>query len=291
MVVPFSAGSTTDILGRLVAQKLTERWGQQVIVDNRPGAGGNIGSDIVARAVPDGYTILVSAASTLAINVSLYKNMPYDTATAFAPITLIARVTNVLVVHPLLPAKTVKELIALAKSRPGQLNFASGGSGGTQHLSGELFKMMAGVDMVHIAYKGSAAAMPDVLGGHVLLIFDGVPQSLPYIKAGKLRPLGVTTAKRSPALPDVPTIAEAALPGYEATAWFGVVAPAGTPKDVIDRLNRDVVGILNTPEIRERLTAQGATPSPQTPEEFSRFIKSEMVKWAKVVKATGASVD
>lgn len=291
VVVPFSAGSTTDILGRLVAQKLTERWGQQVIVDNRPGAGGNIGSDLVARAVPDGYTILVSAASTLAINASLYKNMPYDTATAFAPITLIATVTNVLVVHPSLPAKTVKELIALAKSRPGQLNFASGGSGGTQHLSGELFKMMAGVDMVHIAYKGSAAAMPDVLGGHVLLIFDGVPQSLPYIKAGKLRPLGVTTAKRSPALPDVPTIAEAALPGYEATAWFGVVAPAGTPKDVIDRLNRDVVGILNTPEIRERLTAQGATPAPQTPEEFSRFIKSEMVKWAKVVKATGASVD
>lgn len=290
-VVPFSAGSTTDILARIVAQKLTEAWRQQIIVDNRPGHGGNIGSAIVAKAAPDGYTILVSAASTLAINASLYRNMPYDTATAFAPITLIAKVTNVLVVHPSLPARSVKDLIALAKSKPGQLSFASGGSGGTQHLSGELFKTMAGIDMVHISYKGSAAAMPDVLGGYVPVIFDGVPQSLPYIKAGKLRPLGVTTAKRSPALPDVPTIAEAALPGYEATAWFGMVAPAGTSKEIIGKLNTQVVSILSTPDMRARLTAQGADSAGNTPAEFSAFIKSEMVKWAKVIQATGARAD
>lgn len=290
-IVPFAAGSTTDILARMVAQKLTEAWGQQILVDNRPGHGGNIGSDVVAKAAPDGYTILVSAASTLAINASLYRNMPYDTATAFAPITLIAKVTNVLVVHPSLPVKSVKDLIALAKSRPGQLNFASGGSGGTQHLSGELFKTMARIDMVHIPYKGSSAAMPDVLGGQVPVIFDGVPQSLPYIKAGRLRPLGVTTAKRSPALPDVPTIAEAGLPGYEATAWFGIVAPAGTPKEIIGKLNTQIVGILSAPEMRARLTAQGADAAGNTPEEFAAFIKSEMVKWAKVIQATGARAD
>lgn len=291
VVVPFGPGSTTDILGRTVAQKLGEAWNQQFIVDNRAGHGGNIGSDFVAKAAPDGYTLLVSAASTLAINASLYRNMPYDTATAFAPISLIAKVTNVLVVHPSLPAKSVKDLIALAKSKPGQLNFASGGSGGTQHLSGELFNTMAGTKIVHIPYKGSAAAMPDVLAGYVQMIFDAVPQSLPHIKAGRLRALGVTTAKRSPALPDVPTIAEAALPGYEATAWFGMVAPAGTPDAIIDKLNKQVVSILSKPEMKAQLTARGVDAAPTTPEEFAAFIKSEMVKWAKVVKATGARAD
>ena len=291
IVVPFAAGSTTDILGRTVAQKLNERLGQQFIVDNRPGAGGNIGSDVVAKAAPDGYTLLVSAASTLAINASLYSNMPYDTATAFAPLSRIAMVTNVLVVHPSLPAKSVKELIAFAKARPGQLNFASGGSGGTAHLSGELFKTLAGIDMVHVAYKGGSAAMPDVLGGFVPLIFDGLPQSLPYIKAGRLRALGVTTAKRSPALPDVPTIAEAGVPGYEAVAWFGAVAPARTPREIVIKLNTEIVGILNSPDVRERLAAQGAETAPTTPDEFAAFIKEEMVKWAKVIKATGARAD
>ena len=291
IVVPFGPGSTTDILGRTIAQKLSEAWKQQFIVDNRAGHGGNIGSDVVAKAVPDGYTLLVSAASTLAINASLYRNMPYDTATAFAPISLIAKVTNVLVVHPSLPAKSVKELIELAKSKPGQLNFASGGSGGTQHLSGELFNTMAGTKIVHIPYKGSAAAMPDVLAGYVQMIFDAVPQSLPHIKAGRLRALGVTTATRSPALPQVPTIAKAALPGYEATAWFGMVAPAGTPKEIIEKLNKQVVSILSTPELEAQLKAGGADAAPTTPEEFAAFIKTEMVKWAKVVKATGARVD
>ena len=290
-VVPFAAGSTTDIMARTVSQHLSERWGQQVLVDNRPGAGGNIGSDVVAKAVPDGYTILVSAASTLAINASLYKIMPYDTATAFAPISRIAMVTNILVVHPSLPVKTVKELIALAKQRPGQLNFASGGSGGTQHLSGELFKTLAGVDMQHIPYKGSSAAMPDLLGGYVSLIFDGLPQSLPYIKAGRLRPIAVTTAKRSPVLPQTPTIAESGLSGYEAVAWFGAVAPAKTPRDIVTRLNGEIVSILNAPEVKSRMAAQGADAAPTTPEEFAAFIKSEMAKWAKVIKATGATAD
>jgi len=291
VIVPFAAGSTTDIMGRTVAQKLSERLGQQFIVDNRPGAGGNIGSDVVAKALPDGYTLLVSAASTLAINASLYKNMPYDTATAFAPISLIAMVTNVLVIHPSLPVKSVKELIAFAKARPGQLNFASGGSGGTQHLSGELFKTIAGIDMVHVPYKGSSAAMPDVLGGFVPLIFDGLPQSLPYIKAGRLRALGVTTARRSPALPDVPTIAEAGLPGYEAVAWFGAVAPARTPRDIVTKLNAEIVGILKSADVKDRLASQGADTAPTMPDEFAEFIRKEMLKWAKVVKATGARAD
>ena len=291
VIVPFAAGSTTDIMGRTVAQKLTERLGQQFIVDNRPGAGGNIGSDIVAKAVPDGYTLLISAASTLAINASLYKNMPYDTATAFAPISRIAMVTNVLVIHPSLPVKSVKELIAFAKARPGQLNFASGGSGGTAHLSGEMFKTLAGIDMVHVPYKGGSAAMPDLLGGFVPLMFDNVPQVLPYIKAGRLRALGVTTAKRSTALPDVPTIAEAGVPGYEAVAWFGAVAPARTPREIVTKLNAEIVGILNSADVKTRLAAQSADAAPTTPEEFGAFIKKEMVKWAKIITATGARAD
>src|SRR5438034_5972010 len=229
LVVPFPAGGTTDLLARAAAQKLSEAWGQQVIVDNRPGAAGNIGAELVAKAAPDGYTLLMGTVGTHAINASLYAKMPYDHVKDFAPVILVAGVPNVLVVNPSLPVHSVQELIAYAKANPGKLNFASSGSGTSIHLSGELFKVMTGVQMTHVPYKGSAPALQDLLGGQVQLMFDNLPPSLPQIKAGRLRALAVTSATRAPALPDVPTVAEAGLPGFEASSWFGVLAPAGTP--------------------------------------------------------------
>ena len=291
MVVPFGAGSNTDLLARTVAVRMAENWGQQVVVDNRPGAGGNIGTDLVAKALPDGYTLVLGAASVLAINQSLYSQMPYDSATAFAPITNMVKTTNVLVVTPLLPVKSVRELIAYGKANPGKLTYASSGAGGTIHLSGELFKSMAGITMEHIAYKSSPLAHIDMIGGQVHAMFDAMPTALPQVKAGRLRALAVTTARRSAQLPDVPTIAEAALPGYEAAGWFGFAAPARTPREVIVRLNKEIVRIIQLPDVKERLISQGAEPVGDSPEEFAQFIKAEAAKWGKVIKALNLKIE
>jgi tripartite-type tricarboxylate transporter receptor subunit TctC len=291
MIVPFTAGGTTDILARTIGQKLSESLHQPVIVENRPGAGGNIGADAVAKAKPDGYTILMGTIGTQAINTSLYSKMPYDSARDFAPVTLVAIVPNVLMVHPSVPAKNVKELIALAKAKPGQLNFASSSTGGSPHLSGEMFKQMTGVDIVHVPYKGSAPAITDLLGGQVTLMFDNLPSGLPQVKAGKLRALGVTSARRSPAAPDIPTIAESGVPGYEVDSWFGILAPAGTPAEIVNKLNAEIVRILKLPDVNERLAEQGAQPVGDTPQHFAEHIRKETAKWAKVVKASGAKAD
>jgi len=291
IVVPFPPGGATDILARDVAQKLSEAWGQQVIVDNRPGAGGNIGSELVAKAAPDGYTLEMGTVGTHAINASLYAKMPYDHIRDFVPVILVAGVPNVLVVNPSVPVNSVQELIAYAKANPGKLNFASSGSGTSIHLSGELFKVMAGVQMTHVPYKGSAPAVQDLIGGQVQLMFDNLPPSLPQIKAGKLRALAVTSATRAPALPDTPTIAEAGLPGFEASSWFGLLAPAGTPPAIVAKLNAEVAKWLATPEAREKLARQGANAAGGTPEDFAKHIAAETAKWAKVVKDSGAKVD
>jgi len=291
LVVPFPPGGATDILARDVAQKLTEAWGQQVIVDNRPGAGGNIGSELVAKSAPDGYTLEMGTVGTHAINASLYAKMPYDHVKDFAPVILVAGVPNVLVVNPAVPANSVAELIEYAKANPGKLNFASSGNGTSIHLSGELFKVMAGVQMTHVPYKGSAPALQDLLGGQVQLMFDNLPPSLPQIKAGKLRALAVTSVARAPALPDVPTMAEAGLPGYEASSWFGVLAPAGTPPAIVAKLNSEIAKWLATPEAKEKLSKQGANAAGGTPEDFAKHIAAETTKWAKVVKDSGAKID
>ena len=291
LVVPFPAGGTTDILARAVGQKLTEAWGQPVVVDNRPGAGGNIGAELVAKAAPDGYTLLMGTVGTHAINASLYAKMPYDHIKDFAPVILVAGVPNVLVVNPAVPVNSVQELIAYAKANPGRLNFASSGSGTSIHLSGELFKVMAGVQMTHIPYKGSAPALQDLIGGQVQLMFDNLPSALPQIKGGKLRALAVTSATRAAALPDVPTVAEAGLPGFEASSWFGVLAPAGTPVAIIARLNAEIAKWLASPEAREKLASQGANAAGGSPEDFAKHIAAETAKWQKVVKESGAKVD
>ena len=291
MVVPFPAGGTSDIIGRIAGQKITEATGQQVIIDNRAGAGGNIGTELVAKAAPDGYTLLTDPGSTLTINPSLFSRLPFDTLKDFAPVTIIAAVPNVLVVHPSLPVKNVKELIALAKARPGQLNYASTGAGQSTHLSMELFKISAGVDMTHIPYKGSSPALTDLLAGQVPVMFDNMPSSLPHVKAGKLRALAVSTLKRSPALPELATVAESGLPGFEVSVWFGVLAPAATPRDVVTRLNSILVKALANPDMRERLAGQGAEPIGNTPEEFTAQIQRDIVKWAKVVKSAGIKLD
>ena len=290
LIVPWTAGGATDIFARIIGQKLTEGWGQQVVVDNRPGASGIIGFEIAARAVPDGYTILL-AAQPFTVNTSLFSKLPYDVVKDFAPVTLMAYTTNILVVHPAVPAESVSELITLAKSKPGQLNFASMGSATTGHLLGEMFKIMAGVDMVHIPYKGSAPAMTDLLGGRVSLMFDTVPSAMPHVKAGKLRALAVTSAKRSPLVPDLPTVAESGLPGFESAPWYGAVVPAGTPKEIITKLYTEIVKILNMPDVKDRLSNYGYTIIGSTPEQFADFIKTDMAKWAKVIKDAGIHVD
>jgi len=291
LVVPFPAGGATDILAREVAKHLTDAWGQSVVVDNRPGAGGNIGSELVAKAAPDGYTLEMGTVGTHAINASLYSKMPYDHVRDFVPVILVAGVPNVLEVNPALPVNSVQELIAYAKANPGKLNFASSGSGTSIHLSGELFKVMAGVQMMHVPYKGSAPALQDLIGGQVQLMFDNLPPSLPQIKAGKLRALAVTSAARAPALPDTPTVAEAGLPGFEASSWFGVLAPAGTPPEIVNKLNAEIAKWLASPGAKEKLANVGANIAGGTPEDFARHIQAETTKWAKVVKESGAKVD
>jgi tripartite-type tricarboxylate transporter receptor subunit TctC len=290
-IVPFPAGGTTDILARLIGAKLTEAWGQQILVDNRPGAGGNVGSEIASKAPADGYTILGGTVSSHSINTNLYSKMPYHPLRDFAPITLLVMVPNVLVVHPTVPAKSVKEFIALAKARPGQLRFASAGNGTSQHLSGELFMMLTGTKMIHVPYKGSAPASSDLVGGQIELSFENTTIAVPFIKGGRMRALGVTTAKRTGALPDTPTIAEAGVPGFEVSSWQGVFAPAGTPPDILKKLNVEIVRIIGLPDIQRRLADIGADPVGNTPEQFTAFIKTELDKWQKVVKASGARVD
>ncbi len=290
MVVPFGAGSNSDVLARTIAVRMAEHWGQQVVVDNRPGAGGNIGTDMVAKAPPDGYTIVLGAASVLAINQSLYSQMPYDSNTAFAPITNMVKTTNVLIVTPALPVKTVNELIAYGKANPGKLTYASAGAGGTIHLSAELFKSMTGITMEHIAYKSSPLAHIDMISGQVHAMFDAMPTALPQVKAGRLRAVAVTTAKRSPQLPELPTIAET-VPGFEAAGWFGYAAPARTPKEIVALLNKEIVRILALPDVKERLILQGAEPVGDTPEQFAQYIKSEAAKWGKVIKSLNLKIE
>ncbi|MBI2318924.1 MAG: tripartite tricarboxylate transporter substrate binding protein, partial [Betaproteobacteria bacterium] len=288
LIVPFPPGGGNDILARIIAPKLTESLGQQIVIDNRPGATGTIGSELAARSAPDGYTLLMVTSSTIAVNPSLSK-LPYDPLNDFAPVTQLAGYQLILVVNPSVPAKSVKELIALAKSKPGQLNYASPGSGTSMHLAGELFNAMAGVDMVHIPYKGSVPGMTDMLGGRVQIGFNTMLSTMPYVKAGKLRALALTSAERSPALPDLPTVAEAGVPGYEATSWYGIVAPARTPKEIITELNTELVKILKMPDIREKLSSQGVEPVTNTPEQFAAYIKAEIAKWAKVIKDRNVS--
>jgi len=290
-VVAFPPGGGTDIIARSIAQKLAERIAQQVVVDNRPGAGGNIGTDMVAKSAPDGYTLLMGSAGPLAINASLFGKMPFDPIKDLAPVTLAASTPNVLVVHPALRAATLKELIALAKARPGEINFASSGHGTPAHLAGELFNLMAGVEMVHVPYKGAAPALADLLGGQVQIMFSTMPPALPHVRDGKLRALAVTSAKRSPAAPELPTVDETALPGFEANTWHGVVVPAGTPGAIVARLNREIVAILHLPDVVERFSSQGAEALGSTPEEFAAYIKSETLKWAKVVRDSGAKAE
>src|SRR5688500_5493195 len=287
MGVAAPAGSGADIVARRVGQKMSEGLGQQIIIDNRGGAGGTIGTDIAAKAPPDGYTLILVSGSH-AINPGLYQKLPYDSINDFAPITQIATSPGILVVNPSLPVKSVKDLIALARAKPGQINYASAGSGTPPHLAGELFKVMAKIDMVHVPYKGNAPAFADVIGGQVSLIFPTMPSAMPFIKSGKLRPIAVTSAKRSPAAPDIPTIAESGLPGYEATSWYGILAPARTPPQIAARLHEVLISIIGSPDMKDKLAAQGLDPVGNTPQQFAAVIKSEITKWAKVVKASGA---
>ncbi len=292
LIVPFPAGGTTDIIGRAVAQEFTKVLGQQAVVENRAGAGGNIGSEMVAKSPADGYTLLVNTVGTHGINQALYQKLPFDPVKDFAPVSLVAMVPNVLVVHPSVPAQNVKELIALAKSKPGRLNYASSGNGTSIHLAAELFKSMTGTFITHIPYRGSAPALTDLMAGQCDLMFDNLPSALPHIRSGKLRALGLTSAKPSAALPGVPTIEQAGgLAGYEASAWFGIMAPAGTPPEIVNRLQQVIARGLQQPEMRDRLAGQGAEPVGNTPEQYGVYIKAELDKWAKVVKVSGAKID
>lgn len=292
LVVPYPPGGPLDIMARAIGQKLTEAWKQPVVVDNRAGAGGNIGADLVAKSPADGYTLLMGAVATHAINPSLYSKIPYDPVKDFTPVALVAQVPNILVINPSVPAKSVRELIALARAKPGYLNFGSGSTGSTGHLAGELFNTMAGVQMVHIPYKGAAPAMADLLSGQVQLMFDNLANALPNVKAGRLRALAVTTLARSAAMPDLPTVAESGLPGFDLTTWFGLMVPAGTPPEIVARLNAEIVRALNAKDMRERLQKMGAEPpADNTPEHFAAFIGTEAAKYAKVVKDSGAKVD
>jgi tripartite-type tricarboxylate transporter receptor subunit TctC len=290
IVVPFPPGGATDAAARLVAVKMSEHWGQPVVVDNRAGAGGNVGSDLVAKAPADGYTLVMGVTGSHAINTSLYSRMPYDPVADFVAISQVAVVPNVLVVHPSVPAKNLAELVALAKKEPGKLNYASLGNGTAAHLGMEMLKAEAGVDITHVPYKGSAPAVSDLLAGQVQMMVDGLPSALPHVKAGKLRAIALTSLRRSPSLPDLPTIAES-YPGFYADAWSGLFAPKGTPQPVVDKLSAEVQRILRLPEVREKLAALGAEPVGSTQAEFAAHVKKEIDKWAKVVKTSGAKVD
>jgi tripartite-type tricarboxylate transporter receptor subunit TctC len=290
-IVPYPAGGPLDTVARLLGQRVSETVHQPVVVENKPGAGGNIGADSVAKAAPDGYTILMGAVATHAINPTLYRNIPYDPVKDFAPVTEVAWTPNVLVVNPSLPVSNVKEFIAYVKAHPGELNFGSGSTGSAGHLAGELFKTMAGVQMVHVPYKGAGPAMQDLIGGQIQLMFDNLASSLGQIRAGKVRALAVTTEKRSTLAPELPTIAESGLPGFDISTWFGIFAPGGTPQPVVQRLHDAFVAALQAPDVQATMKKMGAEPVGNTPGEFAAFIRSEAEKYAKVIRASGAKVD
>ena len=289
LIVGFAAGGSTDVTARIIAQALSDRLGQPVVVENRGGAGGNIGADAVAKADPDGYTLLMATSSTFAANPNLYKTLPFDVQKDFAPITVTAFIPNLLVVNPSVPANNVADFIAYLKANPDKLNFASAGNGTSQHLSGELFNSLAGVRMTHVAYRGGAPAVTDLLGGQVQVIFAPLVEVIQQVRAENLKALGITTAKRSPLLPDVPTILES-LPGYEVALWNGLLAPAKTPPDIVDRINRATIEALRSPEVKAKLADQGSEPVGNTPAEFKAFIESELVKWRRLVEISGATV-
>ena len=289
IIVPFTPGGATDVVTRIVAQKVSEQTGRQVVTDNRGGAGGIVGAEAVAKAPPDGYTLVMGTSGTHAINASLYPKLSYDPVKDFAPVTRTALLPSMILAHPSVPATNVRELIAIAKKNPGQLTYASSGS--AQYLTGALFTSMAEIDMLHVPYKGGGQAMPAQLGGEVALSFSTVVSSLPHVKSGRLRGLAVTSAKRTPAAPEFPTVAESGLPGYEAVSWYGVLAPAGTPRDIVTRLNTEVVRALKLPEVRQLMLAQGAEPVSESPEQFAALIKSDIAKWGDVVRKSGAKAD
>jgi tripartite-type tricarboxylate transporter receptor subunit TctC len=291
LVVPYPAGGTTDILARLAAVQLGERLKQPVVVDNRAGASGAIGSAEVARAAPDGYTLLMATASSHGINSALYKKLPYDAVKDFAPVTMLASTPNIIVVNPSVPAKNLKELIALAKAQPGKLNFGSTSLGGSPHMSAELLKMQAGIDIVHVPYKGAAPMLADLLGGQVQIGFDNLPSTINFVNTGKVRAIAVTTPQRWPGAPDIPTVAESGLPGYEVSGWFGLLAPAGTPRPILDTLQQALAAAVAQPDVAKRMLELGAQPIANTPEAFARQIPQEVKKWQDVVKATGVSVE
>ncbi len=291
LVVPFAAGGPADILARAIGVKLTAALGPQVIVDDRPGANGNIAAEFVARAAPDGYTLLIATAGILAVNPSLNSRLPFDVAKDFAPVALAVAITNALIVHPSLPVHSVRDFIRLAKTRPGQLSYASSGTGAASHLSMELFKSTAGIDVLHVPYRGAAPAIVDLIGGHVQAMLIGLPAALPPLKANKVNALAVSSLQRSAVAPELPTIAEAGLPGFEVVNWTGVVAPAGTPPEIITRLNQEIVKALRQRDTREKLASQGFETMVGTPGEFAAYIKTETAKWAKVVARSGARAD
>jgi tripartite-type tricarboxylate transporter receptor subunit TctC len=290
IVVPFPPAGAADILARSIGQELTKVWGQQIVVDNRPGAGGNIGAELVAKSAPDGYTLLMAAATTHATSVSLYSRLPYNLEKDLAPVTLTANISHILLTHPSLPAKTVKELVALAKSRPGAINWGLQGNGTLSHLETELFKDLAGVQVQMVPYKGSAPGLTDLIAGNIQVFFDSVPPALPHVQAGKVRGIAVAGSKRSPAVPELPTIGES-LKGFEADNWFGVMAPAGAPREAVARLNAEIVKILSNPEMQKLMLARGAVLHPSTPAEFAAVIRSDIQKWARVVKKSGARIE
>jgi len=291
LVVPFAPGGSTDIVARLIAERLAAPLGQPVVVENRAGAAGNIGAEAVAKAPADGYTLLMATTGVMAINNALYRSLSYDAATDLAPVIFAASITNVLSVPVDLPVRSVPELVALARTQPGRLSFASSGAGSSTHLSGELFKSLAGVDLLHVPFKGSGQALVDVIAGRVSMIFDNMPSALPHIKGGKLRALGVTGAKRSGALPEVPTIAEAGVPGYESLSWSGIAVPAATPKDVVARLNREIDAILAREDMRRKLAEQGAETVGGPPEAFDAHVRAERAKWGNLVRTNNITVN
>ena len=284
IIVAYTPAGTTDILARAIGQKMSENWGQPVIVDNRPGAAGNIGTEVAARANPDGHTLVMGTAGTHGINVSLYRKLGWHPVNDFAPVSLSAMVPNIMVVNNALPVKNVREFLAHVKANPGKLSYGSPGNGSTAHLSMELFKSMTGSNIVHIPYKGSAGVLADVMGGQIAVTIDNMPPYLPQVKAGKIRALAVSTTKRSAAVPDLPTIAEAGVPGYDSGSWFGLLAPAKTPKAVVEQLSAESARILKLPEVSKRISELGAEPVGSTPEQFAELIKTEIAKWAKVIK-------
>ncbi len=287
IVVVSTPGGSVDTLARAIAPRLASKWNQQVLVDNRPGAGGAIAAELVAKAPPDGYTLMMGTIASLATNVSLYKSLPYDPVKDFAPITLVATQNLVLLVHPSIPSRSVKELVALAKKQPGKLTFASAGNGVGGHLSGELFKLLAQIDILHIPYKGVQPAMMDVVGGQVTMVFASIASGMAQVASKRLFPLAVTGSQRSPAAKDLPTMVEAGIKGYESSTWYGLVAPAATPADIVNRLNAEVVAGLKSPDLHERLTREGADPVGNSPAEFAKYMQSEIDKWRKVIKAAG----